>query len=440
MKDDGVAVLIKLFAAFIVFVLILLVLVNSDNLSNLVSSHVTDSDGDGYADDVDVFPYDYLEWLDTDDDGFGDNFDPYPRDYDNDGCLDNSDLFQTYNAGVKFTLQYAKFIDSVDFLSSYGQIFFELKVEGELVSRMPSTGTWSFYQGTRYNISKEVRFDVPDDRRYVNIELQMNDMDSFFSDVLDVDPSSTSGRALNIRYDMLTQNWTGDDSTGYSDGSYDGTQNSDDDDGAVWYDVETIIWPYNRHFAWTYDNNEFTLDVLVPIASYINYSRSDIQRWPGPSGWSVYGPDYVTYNDSMIISLADSLEQLASSKGYNDFKKASLVLKFVQYIDYEFDNVTRGQNEFWRYPLETLFDLYGDCEDSSILFAALMEAMGYDAVLLLLPGHCAVGLHCPMASGTCYDYDGKQYYYCETTNTGWSIGNLPPDYRGVTPEIVPVGV
>jgi transglutaminase-like putative cysteine protease len=439
MKDDAVGVLIKVVATLTALLLVSLVLANSDILSDLVSSYVTDSDGDGYADDVDIFPYDSLEWLDTDNDGFGDNHDPYPYDYDNDGYTDTTDLFRTHNAGVKFTLQFAKFIDSVDFLSSYGQIYFVLKVDGETVSRMPTTGTWSFYQNTKYNISKEVRFDVPDNRRYVDIELQMNDLDSIFSDVLDIDPSSSSGRALNIRYDLLTQNWTGDDRTGYSDGSYDGTQNTDDDDGAVWYDVENIKWPYNRHFAWTYDNYEFALDAYIPIVDYVNYSRSDIPRWPGSSGWSVYGPDYVTHNDNTIVSLADSLENLASSKGYNAFKKASMVLKFVQHIEYEFDNVTRGQNEFWRYPLETLFDQHGDCEDSSILFAALMEAMGYDAVLLLLPGHCAVGLDCPMASGSYYEYDGKQYYYCETTYAGWSIGNLPPNYWEAMAEIVPVG-
>ena len=233
---------------------------------------------------------------------------------------------------MRFTLQHARFIDPVDFLSSYGQIYFELKVEGTQVARIPSTGTWSFYQGTKYNISQDVQFDVRDDRRYVNIELLMYELDSFFSDLLDIDPSSTGGRTLNIRYDLLNQTWTGDDSTGYSDGSNDGTQNSDDDDAAVWYNVKTIEWPYNRHFSWRYDNTDFTMDTYIPIASYVNHSRSDIQRWPGAAGWSVYGPDYVTYNDTTIISIANSLENLANSKGYNILKKASMVLAFVQHI------------------------------------------------------------------------------------------------------------
>ncbi len=41
----------------------------------------TDTDGDGYNDDVDVFPNDENEWKDSDNDGVGDNSDEFPYDY-----------------------------------------------------------------------------------------------------------------------------------------------------------------------------------------------------------------------------------------------------------------------------------------------------------------------------------------------------------------------
>jgi len=37
-----------------------------------------DSDGDGFTDDIDEFPYDDSEWFDSDMDGIGDNTDPEP--------------------------------------------------------------------------------------------------------------------------------------------------------------------------------------------------------------------------------------------------------------------------------------------------------------------------------------------------------------------------
>lgn len=38
-----------------------------------------DSDGDGYNDDVDMFPDDVNEWIDSDNDGLGDNSDGFPN-------------------------------------------------------------------------------------------------------------------------------------------------------------------------------------------------------------------------------------------------------------------------------------------------------------------------------------------------------------------------
>jgi hypothetical protein len=58
-----------------------------------------DSDGDGIADKVDVFPNDPRETLDTDGDGVGDNSDAFPSDAsetldtDKDGIGDNADVF-----------------------------------------------------------------------------------------------------------------------------------------------------------------------------------------------------------------------------------------------------------------------------------------------------------------------------------------------------------
>ena len=42
----------------------------------------TDSDNDGYNDDVDAFPDDSTEWMDSDNDGVGDNSDGFPNNPD----------------------------------------------------------------------------------------------------------------------------------------------------------------------------------------------------------------------------------------------------------------------------------------------------------------------------------------------------------------------
>ena len=42
-------------------------------------TETTDTDGDGYGDNGDVFPDDSSEWSDSDGDGIGDNSDPCPN-------------------------------------------------------------------------------------------------------------------------------------------------------------------------------------------------------------------------------------------------------------------------------------------------------------------------------------------------------------------------
>ncbi|MDG0867181.1 DUF642 domain-containing protein [SAR202 cluster bacterium JH702] len=62
-----------------------------------LAEELPDTDGDGYSDDVDVFPTDGTEWADFDGDGVGDNADAFPHDpnedtdTDGDGIGDNAD-------------------------------------------------------------------------------------------------------------------------------------------------------------------------------------------------------------------------------------------------------------------------------------------------------------------------------------------------------------
>jgi len=69
---------------------------DGDGLLNYVDP---DDDNDGFADEIDAFPYDASEWADTDADGVGDNADAFPNDptetsdSDSDGVGDNGDAF-----------------------------------------------------------------------------------------------------------------------------------------------------------------------------------------------------------------------------------------------------------------------------------------------------------------------------------------------------------
>lgn len=67
---------------------------NKIKITLTIDSTNRDSDGDGYKDSIDEFPYDSSEWNDYDGDGYGDNSDDCYSSYgtstrDSDGCPDN---------------------------------------------------------------------------------------------------------------------------------------------------------------------------------------------------------------------------------------------------------------------------------------------------------------------------------------------------------------
>jgi len=195
---------------------------------------------------------------------------------------------------------------------------------------------------------------------------------------------------------------------------------------------------------------EHNWTLTIPFRDYFYYKER-----PRPS-WSKYssmvdGPYYyfkeygsmVTdpYDDAVIDSVVRQLNEEASTKNLSDLEKVSLVLGFVQGLTYTDDVVTTPFDEYPRYPVETLFDRGGDCEDTSILVAAILTATGYDVALLLFEeyDHMGVGINFPIKYGNSWIYDdGRRYWYLDTTG-GRSIGWAPELYDETSAYVYPVG-
>ena len=140
------------------------------------------------------------------------------------------------------------------------------------------------------------------------------------------------------------------------------------------------------------------------------------------------------YDRPFIRELADRF----SEKALTDFDKVNLAMTFVQSLPYAFDDDSKGEEEYVRYPIETLVDGSGDCEDKVTLLAALLYEMDIDFVLLSLPEHLALAVHCQgVEAGQYMLFRNKRYYYVETTMEGWEIGQVPPDYTHSEVEIYP---
>jgi hypothetical protein len=180
-------------------------------------------------------------------------------------------------------------------------------------------------------------------------------------------------------------------------------------------------------YSWSYDRVHYTMLVNISSADYQAYVDDPIDRGLTSDYNNALAADYVTTQDETIGQVAQQMVQIATDQNMDDLDTINCALRFVQAINYSYDIDSTGIEEYWRFPVETLHDHTGDCEDKSFLFASIVEHLGFDAIIIIYEDHIAVGVACLDATGTYYELSGEKYYYCETTATGWNIGEIPED-------------
>jgi hypothetical protein len=180
-------------------------------------------------------------------------------------------------------------------------------------------------------------------------------------------------------------------------------------------------------FAWSYGNYNYTFTTSLPEDWFFYYKNK-----PRLSAENI---TYVTYGDKFIKEIADKV--LAKARE-NSYCEACLATAFIQSLPYV-EDVYTGYDEYPKYPLETLFEKNGDCEDTSYLTAAIIRAMNIDTVLVLLPGHMAVGVWADCDTpGTYYKVGDKCYYYLETTGDGFNLGDIPDTFKYTPATLVSI--
>jgi hypothetical protein len=144
-----------------------------------------------------------------------------------------------------------------------------------------------------------------------------------------------------------------------------------------------------------------------------------------------------TFDDPFIQDIADTFERFRKRRNQSSRAMVDHAIAFVQGMRYTSD-VNEPYNEYPKYPVETLKDRGGDCEDTCILLASILRKLGYGVVLLEIPSkrHMALGLKGDESiPGSYVTYRGSRYYYVETTGEGWRVGQAPDEYQGVQTEI-----
>jgi hypothetical protein len=139
--------------------------------------------------------------------------------------------------------------------------------------------------------------------------------------------------------------------------------------------------------------------------------------------------------ESIAASLRPMLE------GMSDEQAVNFLLSFVQHsFAYKTDPEQFGREKFF-FAEEVFFYPYSDCEDRAVLFSYLVrELLGFRVVGLEYPEHMATAVQFPGQNvpGDYITYENSHYVIADPTYIGASAGITMPDYRGVSPSVIPV--
>lgn len=209
---------------------------------------------------------------------------------------------------------------------------------------------------------------------------------------------------------------------------------------AQYEEIANITIP--QYYEWDFNGVQWRWSLPMAAKDYITFRHKE--RPSGPWQWVALAND--PDDDIYINQAVEYFEQVAWQEGFSNEERLNFVLAFVQDLPYKSDIITAPYDEYPRYPVETLFDHGGDCEDTSILAASLLSEMGYDVVLLELidangiSNHMALGINLPMEHGKFFQFrdTDRRYFYVETTGGHWKIGDIPSEYRGELGRICPI--
>jgi hypothetical protein len=121
--------------------------------------------------------------------------------------------------------------------------------------------------------------------------------------------------------------------------------------------------------------------------------------------------------DNLYATILAETDKIRLQQKLSDDEYLELIVVYIQSLRYE----TREQNPA-KFPIETVVDRSGDCDDKSLLLAGLLSREGYPIALLLFApeSHMVIGV-----GSDNYLYKNTGYAFVETTN--YSFIGVPTD-------------
>ncbi|HLC66255.1 MAG TPA: transglutaminase domain-containing protein [Candidatus Nanoarchaeia archaeon] len=177
---------------------------------------------------------------------------------------------------------------------------------------------------------------------------------------------------------------------------------------------------------------------FISTSSYLWYKQQlHTPRW-----------DYTGQNYTEFVTPVDpavrGLARFLTVRSQNTEDAAQRILDYV-HGSCVYQKDPEG-SEYVKYPLETLIERNGDCEDLAILSASLMHSVGIPVALILYPDHMSLGVSGNFFGASWYT-EGRQYFHAEAVGTEWihrpgtwRIGEMPEERKREKAYVFPLKV
>jgi len=147
-------------------------------------------------------------------------------------------------------------------------------------------------------------------------------------------------------------------------------------------------------------------------------------------------------NQSLVRAVIVPLKQTIQKEKMDEKKAVEFLLAFCHHAFEHSDDRETKRGEHHNFVEETLYDKTSDCEDKSVLLAALIRAiLGYDVIGLEYPEHISLAVNIPnqKVPGVGYKYQGKLYMEADPSFIGCSLGDTQPELQNENPNVIPIG-
>ncbi len=211
--------------------------------------------------------------------------------------------------------------------------------------------------------------------------------------------------------------------------------NTDSDDDGVPDNADIAPLGIGRKVSktlnWEHKGKKHSVEAYLPIDVSDYYEK---KTRPEHTFDSPYYLPFIHSKDIGIERLAAELKTIIDDNGSWDYyDEVMLIVSMVQQMGYA-KSAIAGFDLTTKYPMQTIITSRGDCEDTTVLAAALLKKLEYDVKLVQLEidgrkSHIGIGVWANGVKGTSWEKGGRTFYYVETTTPGHQFGELPFEWH-----------